>query len=233
MPSASSPTVSSASASLPTVSSASLSSLDSSKLNVSALTWNVENLKSNRFTLKYFVDLVVPDFIFLNETQIFQFEEQIATDVFHGDYCHSLNSDDIFDTELPFIKKRSFGGTMILWKSSLDQFVTVLPKVSASFLAILFHPPGSPPSIHVSLYLPTSGKETQFIEEISKLRIYLEDLLEDQPDYLIYLRGDSNVNAYNKARSNVFNDFKSNLKMIHVPLGHKTAHHFMGDGLFD
>ena len=131
------------------------------------------------------------------------------------------------------IKNRSIGGTMILWKSSLDQFVTVLPKVSASFLAILFHPPGSPPSIHVSLYLPTSGKETQFIEELSKLRIYLEDLLEDHPDYLVYLRGDSNVNANNKARSNVFNDFKSNRKIIHVPLGHKAYHHFLGEGLFD
>ena len=156
-----------------TISSASPCTPESSKLDVTVLTWNVENLKSNRFTLKYFVDMMVPDFIFLNETQIFQFEEHLATDLFRDNYCHSLNSDDIFDPELPFIKNRSIGGTMILWKSSLDPFVTVLPKASASFLAILFHPPGSPPSIHVSLYLPTSGKETQFIEELSKVRIFL------------------------------------------------------------
>ena len=61
----------------------------------------------------------------------------------------------------------------------------------------------------------------------------MEDLLEHQPDHLIYLRGDSNVNANNKVRSNIFNDFKSNLKLSHVPLGHKTYHHFIGDGLFD
>ena len=164
---------------------------------------------------------------------LFQFEVNQTIDLFHGEYCHALNSDDSHDPELPFIKNRSFGGTMILWKVSLDPFVTVLPSESSSFQAILFHPPGSPPSVQVSLYLPTSGKESLFIDEITKLRIFLEDILELHPDYRVYIRGDSNVNNNNKARLIIFNNFKERLKIVSVPIAHKTYHHFLGGGLFD
>ena len=202
-------------------------------LKVTSLTWNVEGLKRNKFALKYFIDLVSPDFIFLNETLLFQFESILATDLFHGEYCHELNSDDKHDPELPFIKNRSSGGTMILWKIALDKFVTVLPTETSSFLAVLFHPPGSPPSVQISLYLPTSGLESDFIEEISKLRMFLDDLLQTHPDYNVYIRGDSNVNNNNKARVNIFDNFKDHFKIISVPTLHKTYHHFLGGGLFD
>ena len=107
-------------------------------LKVTSLTWNVEGLKRNKFALKYFIDLVSPDFIFLNETLLFQFESILATDLFHGEYCHELNSDDKHDPELPFIKNRSSGGTMILWKIALDKFVTVLPTKDQAFLQFSF-----------------------------------------------------------------------------------------------
>ena len=116
-----------------------------SSITITSLTWNVENLKKNKYALKTFVDLVVPDFIFINETQTFQFEANTATDIFHSKYFYSLNSDDSFDQELPFIRNRSHGGTMVLWKQSLDQYVTLFPPISSSFLPILYHPAGSPP----------------------------------------------------------------------------------------
>ena len=164
---------------------------------------------------------------------LFQFEVNQTIDLFNGEYCHTLNSDDSHDPELPFIKNRSIGGTMILWKVSLDPFVTVLPSETSSFQAILFHPPGSPPSVQVSLYLPTSGKESEFIDEITKLRIFLEDLLDSHPDYLVYIRGDSNVNNNNKGRLIIFNNFKERFKIVSIPIAHKTYHHFLGGGLFD
>ena len=94
---------------------------------------------------------MLPDFIFLNETQTFQYEEKTATDLFNGIYCHSLNSDDMYDMELPFIKNKSHGGTMVLWKHSLDQFVTPIQPVSQSFQPIVFHPSNSPPSLQIAL----------------------------------------------------------------------------------
>ena len=109
--------------------SSSLPPPPSSSITITSLTWNVENLKKNKYALKTFVDLVVPDFIFINETQTFQFEANTATDIFHSKYFYSLNSDDSFDQELPFIRNRSHGGTMVLWKQSLDQFPQTLVVV--------------------------------------------------------------------------------------------------------
>ena len=205
----------------------------SSTTSITSLTWNVENLKKNKFTLKHFVDELVPDFIFLNEVQTFQFESKTATDIFQTTYSYFLNSDDMHDMELPFIKNRSHGGTMVLWKHTLDQYVTPIPPVSQSFLPIVFHPPASPPSLHIALYLPTSGKESEFIDELSKLRHFLEDFLEYNSDHAVYIRGDSNVNTNNKTRLNIFNDFISCFCLTSIPIGHKTYHHFLGNGLFD
>ena len=199
----------------------------------SSLTWNIEGFKQNRFCLKYFADKVSADFIFLNECLLFQFEDQNSMDILKGDYSHSLNSDDITDPELPFIKNRSNGGTMILWKHSLDKFVTVIPTETHSFLAILFQPPDSPPSLHVSLYLPTSGKEAEFVAEVTKLRIFLEDFSESQPRSLVFIRGDANVNFNNKPRVKIFKNFMNSCALRYVPIQHKTYHHFLGDGLFD
>ena len=183
--------------------------------------------------MKYFVDSVDADFIFLNESLIFQFEETQATDIFHGEYCHALNSDDMYDPELPIIKNRSNGGTMIFWRKSLDQFVKILPTETTSFLGIVFQPPDTQPSLHVSIYLPTSGKESEFIAEITKLRIFIEDTLEAYPGCPLFIRGDSNVNKNNIARLNIFKDFKSIFKLSCIPLGHNTYHHFQGGGVFD
>ena len=176
---------------------------------------------------------MVPDFIFINETQTFQFEANTATDIFHSKYFYSLNSDDSFDQELPFIRNRSHGGTMVLWKQSLDQYVTLFPPISSSFLPILYHPAGSPPSLHIALYLPTSGKETELIEEISKLRQFLEDFLDCNDGHAVYIRGDSNVNSNNKPRLNIFKEFLNSFNLSSIPMYHNTYHHFLGDGLFD
>ena len=209
------------------------SSSSSSSLTIKSLTWNVENLKKNKFALKDFVDLVSPDFIFLNETQTFQFEANTATDIFLSKYSYYLNSDDSFDQELPYIRNRSHGGTMVLWKKSLDQYVTLIPPISSSFLPILYHPCGSPPSLQIALYLPTAGREMEFIEEISKLRQFLEEFLEFKSDHAVFIRGDSNVNFNNKTRLNIFNEFLNSFNLSSIPMYHNTYHHFLGDGLFD
>ena len=187
----------------------------------------------NKFSLKTFVDKESPDFIFLNECLLFKFEEFDATELLRGEYCHELNSDDVHDPDLPFVKTKSFGGTMIFWKHSLDKFVTILPAVTSSFLGLLFHPPHSPPSLHISLYLPTSGKEAEFLEEITKLADFIDNVLEQYPGALIFIRGDSNVNVNNVARLGAFTEFKTIFNLANIPIKHKTYHHFLGDGLFD
>ena len=152
---------------------------------------------------------------------------------FNHNYCFSLNSEDKYDLDIPLTKSQAFGGTLVLWKKSLDPFISLCPVTTSSFLPLILRPPNAPVSIHIALYLPTSGKENEFIEEITLLRIIIEDLQEKYPDAPIFLRGDSNVNKNNTARSKMFHDFASSLNFKNIPTNHNTYHHFIGDGLFD
>ena len=205
----------------------------SKKQKITCLTWNSENLMKSKFSLKYHVDLVSPDLIFLNESQIFQHESDLALDLLRGEYSHVLNSDDLHDPELPFLKNRSNGGTIILWRKKLEKSVTILPTETTSFTAIILAFPSCPPAIHISLYLPTAGKESEFLEEITKLKVFIESALETHPDHLIFIRGDSNVNMKNTVRVEILENFKNLLNLKSVKIGHKTYHHFLGNGLFD
>ena len=197
------------------------------------MTWNIEGLKRNVLNLKHFLDEHLPDMVFLSEPQAFSFDLKRHMDLLGDSYCAELNSDDKHDEELPLFRNKSYGGTMVIWKKTIDKHISIYPVSSSSFLPVVFSPPGSPVSVHIGLYLPTSGLESKFLNEISQLRIVIEEIQEKYPDCLLYLRGDCNVNSKNKDRNSIFTNFCSNLNLKNVPLHHKTYHHFVGDGLFD
>ena len=165
-----------------------------------SLSWNIEGLRKNIFNLKHLISVTSADFIFLSEPNIFSHDCDNLKKHFDNNYNFYLNSEDKFDKEAPFIKNRTYGGTMSLWKTELDPHISVLPSSTTSFLPILFSPPGSPPSVHISIYLPTSGKESEFLGEISQLRATIEEIKVTYKDVLVYIRGDSNVNRNNKPR---------------------------------
>ena len=171
--------------------------------------------------------------IFLSETQAFQHDLRILMKPFEDEYCFDLNSDDRHDPELGIVHNKAYGGTMILWSRKLDPFVTIHPVNTSSFLPLILHPPGNTVSIHIALYLPTSGKDTEFIEEITKLKICIEELSDKYPKSVLFLRGDSNVNMNNKHRAAIFKQFLFSHNLKNVPIDHKTYHHFIGNGLFD
>ena len=107
------------------------------------------------------------------------------------------------------------------------------PVTTSCFLPIILTPPDSAPSIHVALYLPTSGQETEFVEAVTNLKVVIEDLREVHPSAPIYVRGDSNVNNNNIPRVKVFQNFIHNLELQDIAVNHNTYHHFVGDGMFD
>ena len=153
--------------------------------------------------------------------------------LFKGDYNYALSSDDQFDLNLPLNKRKAKGGTMIMWKIELDAYITCLSSPSSSFLPILFTPPTNGSSLHISIYLPTSGHESQFLEEISNLHHLISNLMSKFPDIPIFIRGDANVNPKNKKRMNVFKNFCSEFNLQETTINHTTYHHFMGDGSSD
>ena len=122
---------------------------------------------------------------------------------------------------------------MALWRREFDPFITTWPASSSSFLPIIFNPPNFPKSIHISVYLPTAGRDAEYLGDLAALETCIDELLEKHPATPVYLRGDFNTNIANKTRSGLLHFFLSvhGLKSVHIP--HPTYHHFMGNGSSD
>ena len=197
------------------------------------MTWNIEGLFRNIFGLKHFISIHSPDLIFISEPQIYQNDVNMAMLHLQGEYNFALNSADSFDPELPLIKPKATGGTMVMWKHCHDPFISVHPTSSPAILPVIFSPPDSPLSVHVSIYLPTHGQESKFLEDLSTLHVCLDELLELYPQAPIFIRGDFNVNVKNTKRSDLLNIFCKDFELKESILHHKTYHHFTGNGRSD
>ena len=171
-----------------------------------------------------------PDFIFLSEPQIFANDLELSMKTFQGEYKCSLNSDDKYDPELPLIKSKAHGGTLVLWKIEHDPYVSIHPVSSSAFLPLIYDPPSSPLSIHIAVYLPTLGKESSFFEELAKLSDCIDELNNIHGDPLVYIRGDLNVSNKNLKRLDMLNYFCSEHKLSQASIPHATYHHFLGNG---
>ena len=62
-------------------------------------------------------------------------------------------------------------------------------------------PPGCALTIHIDVYLPTLGQESQFLDELAKLSLVMDELSDEHPNAPVYLRGDFNVNQANPKRA--------------------------------
>ena len=197
------------------------------------MSWNIEGIKNHIFMLKDVLFTSNVDFIFLSEPQVYQCDVQQALKYLDGDYCYHLNSEDLFDPELPLLTSRSFGGTMALWRRHLDPYVEVLSSTSAAYLLLILKMPGIRTSVHVTIYLPTHGKDSEFVTALVDLRIALDDVIEQHDDPILFIRGDGNVNKNNKMRVTLLQQFKSDYVLIQTKVEHKTYHHFVGQGEYD
>ena len=175
----------------------------------------------------------MPDLCCLSESQIYLADVHDVLASIQGEYCYSLNSEDVHDPELPLLRSRSTGGTLCLWKKWLDPFVSVATLSSPSFLPIILKIPNHPISIHITLYLPTHGRDDDFIDALAELEICIEELTNTYPDALLFIRGDGNVNANNIRRVNLLHHFLEKFMLIRVNIPHATYHHFVGHGSYD
>ena len=150
-----------------------------------------------------------------------------------GEYSHFLNSEDLHDPGLALDKCRAKGGTMLLWRSSLDPFVSILPSSTPAILPMLLKLPKHGISCHIVIYLPTSGHEPEFVAAIASLDFYIEEINLKYDGCPIFIRGDANVNPNNVARASLFRHFLDKHNLLKVDLNHPTYHHFIGDGAWD
>ena len=138
--------------------------------------------------------------VFLSEPMMYQSDIGQAMQYLQHDYCYYLNSEDNFDPELPLTKSRAKGGTMVLWRKWLDPYVKVVNVASSAFLPIVVAIPGSHTAVHVALYLPTHGQDTEFVSELANLRNCLDILNTEYSNPCIYINGDGNVIMKNTNR---------------------------------
>ena len=150
-----------------------------------------------------------------------------------GNYCHHLNSEDSYYPELALESRKAKGGTLCIWHSALDPFITILPTTSDAVLPLLLSIPGLSPSAHICVYMPTSGQDHKFVLALAALIAVMESLAEDYPNTPVYIRGDANVNPNNLSRVQLLSSFSSQFYLSSLDFGHPTYHHFMGGGVSD
>ena len=201
-------------------------------MEIMCFSWNLEGFSRSKYSLQNFLDIHSPDFVFLSEPMLFQCDLNSEMQLFRGEYSSCLGSEDLRDPGLPF-HKRAKGGTMALWKKKLDRHVFPCTAPSSSILPIIFSPPGYQTSIHITIYLPTAGKDAEFLEEVVKLSDCVEDLLEKHLDAVLYIRGDANVNPSNVSRQKILRNFCDKWELTSTTINHPTYHHFMGHGASD
>ena len=91
----------------------------------------------------------------------------------------------------------------------MDRFITPLSCPSSSIQPFIFAPPGLCKSLHVGIYLPTSGKEAQFLRDLASLKVTLDDFLATYPDGAIFIRGDANASTKNTNRFKLLEGFEA------------------------
>ena len=166
----------------------------------------------------------------LSEPQLFQCDATLALAPLLPTYCYHLNSEDQFYPELALAGHQAHGGTLAIWHSALDPFISILPTTSPAVLPLLISVPGLLPSVHVGVYLPTSGRDEHFVVVLAALTAVLETVQDEHPGVPVYVRGDANVNPSNLPRLQLFTSFLTQFDLQNLPLNHPTHHHFVGNG---
>ena len=199
---------------------------------MTVISWNIEGARRGAQALSHLSSLQPTALVFLSEPQLFLCDASLALSSM-SNFSFHLNSEDSFLPSMAMDHRRAWGGTLALWHSSLDPFVTVLPTTSSAVLPIFLSIPGLSPSIHIGIYLPTSGRDPDFLTAITALDMVLVTMVETRPGVPVYIRGDANVNPNNTARYNLFQHFLTKHSLTSLPLLHNTHHHFTGGGASD
>ena len=71
---------------------------------------------------------------------------------------------------------------MMLWLKELDPFVEVIKTKSTALLPVLFKMPGLKITLHVTLYMPTHGKDSEFVSDLAELRNCLDEFISSFSD---------------------------------------------------
>jgi hypothetical protein len=155
----------------------------------SRFTWNCKGIKNSIFRLKSILTNSKISFACISEPQLYQCDTSQVFQYLEGEYCWHLNSADLIDPELTLVQSRASGGTLVLWLRELDPYVEVIPTNTNAFLPIVLSMPGLQTTVHITLYMPTHGRDTEFVSDLAVLRNCMDEVKTRFTDQL-YISGE-------------------------------------------
>ena len=201
------------------------------------LTWNCEGFIRNKYNfLKLTIEDEEPTWLFISEPWLHLTDAALALDDFLPRYNFYLNSEDRHDNLLALVKSRAHGGTLALWRKDLDPYITIREPSSSRILCLILDKPGYKTSIHITVYLPTAGKDAEFVRDLVILQKTVDDTFDEYPDALMFIRGDANAACpprHQNKRDELLRHFIENNRLSFIPLNHSAYHHFTNNGLSD
>ena len=167
-------------------------------------------------------------FIFIQEHWLSVYEANSKFSSDFSAYEFLTTSSDTFSTpeEILSISGPIWHGTALGWHSSFSSSIKPLPIISTRFCGIRMTSP-----LHIlayTVYLPTSGQDEDYLEELSKLA---HDISEhNNTDTVIIIGLDSNTSEKStKRRQTAFDDFKNEFCLESILQGDEpTFHHNNG-----
>ena len=86
--------------------------------------------------------------------------------------------------------------------NSLSPHLKVLKTPSPSFMSVLLSPPGLLPSLNIAVYLPTAGRDGEWLATLVELEKHVVEVIEKYNEHLeTFIRGEFNASSKNKMRA--------------------------------
>ena len=120
---------------------------------INLISYNCKNV----LTSAHLIDTLLQnsDFVLLQETWLFQCNQHLLAEV-ASDVQYAGKGVDFYNPLSPIQLPRGYGGVAILWKSSIDHLVTVLPDGNQRMQCIEVASNESR-CLLISLYMPSRG----------------------------------------------------------------------------
>ena len=182
--------------------------------------WNCEGISRNHLAIQHILGYT--DIICLSEVNGSDSTINIVLNENHDiKFCSSKEVE------------HNIGRSAILWKAHLDPFITQHPCQSHSISCIKITNDSNYPIYLASLYMPTAGKDSLFVDVLAELTNLISDIFELSPDSVILIGGDLNNSAKNKPRYSLWNHFLDQYQVAQIDVYKPTYHHHLGDSVFD
>ena len=168
------------------------------------LTFNIEGYNRNNFYLAQLLKEYECIFIFLQEHWLphHEAENKLSTD-FKLYNFHTTSSDMFLPTEDLLLRSGpTWHGTAIGWHNSVNSKIRQIPIVSDRFCGVCYDDNGTK-IVAYTAYLPTSGKDDDFIEIVAQLTFDIQTNIEDRNTCSILIGLDSNQSESSTARRTI------------------------------